>query len=192
MNRVDIINKLIERYEYKSYLELGTCNGDCFRLINCDRKVGVDNDPKSPATLHMTTDSYFEHYNEGFDIIFVDALHHADQVYKDIINSLSVLNKGGVIVCHDMNPKGFQEQYVPRQVKEWNGNCWKSFCQLRTERNDLEMFVIDTDQGTGIIKPGEQIKLIIKEEINYNNFDINRVKWLNLQPVQYFLEWLKN
>ena len=31
---------------------------------------------------------------ETFDIIFIDGLHHYDQVIKDINNSLNILNKG--------------------------------------------------------------------------------------------------
>lgn len=191
MHRAEIINLLIEKFGYKSYCEIGTSNNDCFDLVECDHKIGIDPNPASHADFQMTSDKFFEMNNERFDIVFIDGLHHAEQVYKDIINSLEVLEEGGTIVCHDMNPPGFSEQYVPRQVKQWNGNCYLAWIDLRTERNDLEMFVIDTDEGVGIIRRGKQPKLIIKEKINYNNFDINRQKWLNLQPVEYFLEWLK-
>ena len=142
------------------------------------------------SVFHFPSDEFFEQNKDTFDLIFIDGLHEAEQVYKDITNALNVLNTGGTIVCHDMNPQGFQEQFVPRQVKRWNGDCWKSFLALRHERDDLDMFVLDMDEGTGIIAKGKQEKLVLDCEVTYDNFVKNRVEWLNLKPVEYLLEWL--
>ena len=189
--RMDIINMLIEKCGYKTYLEIGYAAGDCFNNIICEQKTSVDPDKNTQATHHLTSDEFFKQNKEKFQIIFIDGLHHSGQVYKDILNALKVLNKGGTIVCHDMNPQGFQEQYVPRQVQCWNGDVWKSWVKLRTERKDLEMFVLQMDEGTAIIRKGKQKKLILKCDLTYDNFVINRFEWLNLQPVEYFLEWIK-
>jgi len=45
MKRNHIINSLIEKHGYKSYLEIGVRYGLCLRTINCDYKVGVDPSP---------------------------------------------------------------------------------------------------------------------------------------------------
>lgn len=191
MYRFEIINKLIKDNNYKSYLEIGVNNGINLRMVNCDTKVGVDPEPKvriyTPECNILTSDKFFEINKRKFDIIFVDGLHEANQVYKDIINSLEVLNDGGTIVCHDMKPRSYEAQLVPRIQKVWNGDCWKAFVKLRQERNDLEMFVVDTDEGCGIIKKGTQTKLEIKEEINYDNFVKNQKEWLNLISINDFL-----
>jgi hypothetical protein len=192
---MDIINILIEKCGYKTYLEIGVANSDCYRLINCEQKTAVDPESLSKATFELTSDEFFktnkELYHHKYDIIFIDGLHHSGQVYKDILNALKVLNKGGTIVCHDMNPQGFQQQYVPRQVMCWNGDCWKAWVKLRTERKDLEMFVLQLDEGTAIIRKGKQKRLVLKEKMTYDNLVKNRQEWLNLQSVEYFLKWIK-
>lgn len=191
MQRYDIINTLIHKYNYKSYLEIG-CQGDvCFNKIICETKVGVD--PEKGGTLCLTSDDYFNTYVQKFDIIFIDGLHEAKQVSKDILNSLDRLNEGGVILCHDMNPQSEIAQRVPREVKVWNGDCWKAFVYLRQMRSDLDMLVIDTDHGVGVIKKKFNNPLIntatIQEwttQITYEEFDKNRKELLNLISVEEF------
>ena len=190
--RTRIINSIISKYNYKKYLEIGVWKTDRhFDKIVAEYKIGADPGYEgiSEATHTMTSDEFFEQNNEMFDIIFVDGLHESKQVYTDIINSLKFLNEGGTIVCHDMNPIKEQHQIVPDPRKvcprkgkltgTWNGDCWKAFVQLRMERDDLEMYAIDTDHGLGIIRRGSREKLE-EVELTYDNFDKNRVEWLNL------------
>lgn len=190
MSRTEIINKLIEKYGYKSYLEIGVNYGVNAQGVKCAEKFGVDPRPMptgEPYTTHKeTSDAFFFSNIRKYDIIFVDGLHHADQVYKDIKNGLKYLNAGGTIVCHDMNPTKEIWQKVPRETQIWNGDCWKAWVQLRSEHNDLEMFVVDTDWGCGVIRAGKQPKLIVKEPVTYENLEINRKKWLNLIEVSKF------
>jgi len=109
MNRTEIINALIEKHDYKSFLEIGVNNGINMKGVECKDKIGVDPAPtpegEAYTTHKMTSDDYFLTNVRKFYIIFVDGLHHADQVYKDIKNGLDHLNKGGAIVCHDMSPR---------------------------------------------------------------------------------------
>lgn len=194
MNRTNIINAFIEKYGYKTYLEIGVCDGMNLRKTNIEHKVGVDPAPipigELVTTHKMTSDEFFIQNKETFDIIFVDGLHHADAVYRDIINSLEILNDGGVIICHDMSPIQEIHQRVPRESHIWNGDCWKAFVQLRTERNDLDMFVVDTDWGCGVIRQGTQTKLKLVEDPTFENLEINRKKWLNLVSVGDFIKLL--
>lgn len=191
MNRTQIINALIKKHGYKSFLEIGTNTGVNSRGVECETKVGVDPEPLesglAETTFIMTSDDYFLTNTRKFDIYFVDGLHHSDQVYRDINNCLDHLNEGGTIVCHDMSPRAEIEQRVPRETKIWNGDCWKSFLQLRMERDDLEMYVIDSDWGVGIIRKGKQTKLKIKEDITFENLEKNRKEWLNLISVEEFI-----
>ena len=186
MNRTTLINHLVRKTRAKSYLEIGVWNGANFQQISCKYKIGVDPDPESPATLKITSDEFFDNNKETFDIVFIDGLHHADQVEKDILNALKVLNEGGTIVCHDMSPAEEAHQVTPFNGGIWNGDCWKAFVKLRQERSDLSMLTIDTDYGCAIIKRGHQELLKIDDEVNYANFDKNRKNWLNLISVSEF------
>lgn len=196
MNRIDIIQSYIDKYGYKTYLEIGVQAGHCFRAIVCEEKTGVDPDPSSAATVHVTSDQFFneihkpEHENKiKFDCIFIDGLHHADQVYKDIMNSLECLADGGTILMHDCKPTSEFMQRIPLTTQvEWTGDTWKAYVKVRQERDDLSMFVIDTDWGVGVIRKGKQEKIVIPSDVpvTYDSFVIHNAEWLNIVSVDEF------
>ena len=103
-----LINDLITDLNYQSYLELGVSLGESWNRITCDKKIGVDNDinvtNKFDGVIHSTTDDYFLNNNDKFDLIYIDALHEKNQVYKDFKNSFNSLNDSGIIIFHDINP----------------------------------------------------------------------------------------
>lgn len=203
MNRTTIINRLAKKISAKSYLEIGVrIHSENFDKINIDHKVGVD--PCLEAfdiepTYKLTSDDFFAQNAETFDIIFIDGLHEFKQVERDINNSLNFLNERGFIVCHDMNPTKEYRQLTLDNPKRkefvektkdtlWNGDCWKAFVKLRKEKNDITMHTVDIDFGCGIISRGKQESLNIEQEnINYQNLNKNRKKWLNLISVDEFL-----
>jgi predicted O-methyltransferase YrrM len=125
MDRTNIINHLIKKKDNPKYLEIGVEQGLNFNQIKCLEKTGVDPDPNSfSATNNQTSDEFFETNDKTFDIIFIDGLHHADQLKKDIINSLKVLNDKRTIICHDVNPpseliqKRHRSQYLVWRLLE--------------------------------------------------------------------------
>ena len=95
MYRFDIINHFIKKYNFKNYLEIGVFNGECIEAIDIFHKDGVD--PGVEGVVHpkvnypITSDEFFELIKDEdikYDIVFIDGLHHSDQVIKDITNSL--------------------------------------------------------------------------------------------------------
>jgi SAM-dependent methyltransferase len=188
MNRTDIINHLAMKINAKSYLEIGVYDGSNIKSINIPKKVGVDPDENSPATHHLPSDVFFSSNQEKFDLIFVDGLHHADQVERDVSNALKFLNEGGVIVCHDSNPPTEQHQIIPYQGGAWNGDVWKAVVKFRRERTDLKIYTVDTDFGCTVIERGSQETLTDNDELTYTNLEKNRAKWLNLISVQEFYD----
>lgn len=194
IERTDIIKHLIEKINAKKYLEIGVSTGENLEKINCSYKIGVDPNPNSPANFHITSDEFFEKNQEKFDVIFIDGLHHSNQVLRDILNSLDILNEGGYIVCHDMNPVEEEYQIVPFRegTTYWTGDCWKAFVELRKTRTDLNMFVVNSDFGCGIIQKGSQNKIIVEDELTYQNFAKNRKEWLNLIEVEEFYDRINN
>lgn len=209
MDRTQIINYLAKRINAKTYLEIGVRNHKMnYDKIDIEHKVGVDPDVELQCdrdpTYKITSDEYFRHNNEKFDLIFIDGLHEADQVERDIINALDRINQDGFILCHDMNPTVYERQlskhdpnrhaYVIREEQKgnpeyglWNGDCWKAFVKLRIHREDLDMKTIDTDFGVGIIQKGKQDRLNVKiADLNYKNLEKNRKHWLNLTSIDEF------
>lgn len=197
MYRWDIINKFIDKYNYSSYLEIGLQDGNCRDKINLPNSKKITVDPSTHSnnpTYLMTSDQFFDLNKEKFDIIFIDGLHEAAQVYKDITNSLKILNTNGTIVCHDMIPENENTSKVPRITEIWMGDCWKAWFKFLSTREDLEMFLIDTDAGIGVIRSGFQKinKNLDKsfEDMDWNFF-LENIKNINKLSINEFNNYLK-
>ena len=192
MTRTEIIQSLIDKVGGKKYLEIGMGPGKNFAGVVCEHKVCVDPTPTVPVTFTLTSDAFFEQNKEMYDVIFIDGLHWSEQVYKDIINSLNVLNDGGYIICHDMNPHSELIQRYPQYKPntEWTGDCWKAWVKLKTERNDIKMSVVDSDYGCGVITKGKQKKIKVSEDLTWELLDSNRIELLNLISVDEFKKML--
>lgn len=194
--RTQIIQMLIDKNKYKSYLEIGVERGDSFLHINCEKMVGVDPDPRSKANVFLPSDDFFAQNNETFDIIFVDGLHLKDQVIRDIENSLLVLNEGGIILVHDVLPENiFIARIIDKYEEDgtaWTGSTWEGWVHLRTTRPDLKMFITDADYGLGVIHPGKQELVSFNFELPYeekfNNWRNDKKRLSNIIQVHEFFK----
>jgi hypothetical protein len=153
MNHTTLLNHLIAKHNLKSYLEIGVKSTEQnFDKIKCEMKIGVDPEVKRVRSIcSMTSDEYFANLYEGanFDLIFIDGLHHADQVERDFNNSLKCLNDGGFIVLHDTCPTSEQYTTVPRQTKIWFGDVY-SFAMNLGLYHGLNFITLDEDCGITI------------------------------------------
>ena len=194
--RYDIINTLIKHYNYKTYLEIGTRDGECISKIDIQYKTGVAPLPSKEGEKYtdfkidsLTFFEKHENKNFGYDIIFIDGSHIGEIVLSDILNSLDHLNEGGTIVMHDCNPQLEIHQRQFSIVPTWNGTTWKAFANLRCNRKDLQMVVVDTDNGVGIIQKGEQKPFgdgTFDFNCNWEFLDKHRKNLLNLISVDEF------
>ena len=181
-NRYNIIQETIIRKEYKNYLEIGCFDDEVFSKIIIEKKIGVD--PEKGGTVRDTSDNFFKFNKITFDIIFIDGLHHYEQVKKDIKNSLLCLNDGGVIFLHDCMPESCIRQTIPRCSRVWNGDVWKNIVEARTNIN-LDTYVCMADHGVGIIlkRPNRNLLSInVKNfsRLRFKDFYYNYKKYLNL------------
>jgi len=181
MTRTDLINRLINTHGLNSYLEIGTQHNKNFDLILAEKKVSVDPDPNAGAMHQCTSDWFFEMDNRKFDIIFIDGNHVAEQVEKDIINSMRVLNPNGFIVLHDCNPPTEKDQLVPRQHKIWYGDVWRAFVGFRQKYPDVVSYCRDFDCGCGVIKyTDKKIEPGFITDMSWGQFSNNRKELLGI------------
>jgi len=138
--RHEVLNTIIDTYNYNSYLEIGVENGITFKNIKLDmsKKVGVDPDPtyKEENIILKTSDVFFKENNKIFDIIFIDGMHQLEYVYNDFFNSINCLTPKGSIVIDDVLPMNEREQYkipiehyynngILKYGESWTGDVWK-------------------------------------------------------------------
>lgn len=194
MKRTDILNTLIQKYGYSSYLEVGTQDpASNFDKIIIEHKVSVDPFPRGEVTFVGTSDAYFESITDDvkYDIIFIDGLHHNDQVLKDIENSLTHLSDNGTIVCHDCLPTTEDMQARDDHGREWTGDVWKAIAELRVETIDLDIKVVDTDYGCGIIRRGTNIPYrTISNYKTYSYYNSQKHQMLNIISPEQFTKWI--
>ena len=201
MNHIQIINHLIQKYGYKTYLEIGVhTKALCFDHIQCEHKTGVDpgyENPNEPVDYPMESDAFFNALRSGltefppdhrWDIIFIDGLHLATQVEKDVIHSLQHLAEGGTIVMHDCNPPT-EDSAREVHTGEWCGTTWKAFYKFRASVKGISMWCVENDYGVGIIQFGEQeLAPFNNPYYEYKIMDANRVEHLNLITSEEFLK----
>lgn len=163
MSRTDLINYFFDNilgYK-KSYLEIGLCDPNKnYYNVHSANKESVDPFVEQPelyeyeirnvVTYKMTSDDFFLNYKKTYDLIFIDGLHIASQVVKDIKNSYNSLNPGGYIILHDCLPTQKEHQDESRPCVTWNGTTWKAIVNLY--KAGIDYNTLDTDQGCSIIK----------------------------------------
>jgi len=188
--RHDIIQKIIDSKNFQSYLEIGCDQNELFSRVKIKKKLGID--PNSGGTHKMTSDTFFKINKDKFDLIFIDGLHIYDQVRKDILNSLDVLDDKGFILLHDCFPLKYLDQAVPRAQKHWNGDVWRAILESRTY-NNINTFVGAFDNGIGLIFKKEnknQIKMSPNElsNVSFDDYCKNYKNFLNLINYDEFIK----
>ena len=130
MNRLTVLQKIINRFKAKTYLEIGVQTGVIISNINASKKIGIDPNFSFPKKLKLkkligvvnfkaiekTSDAFFDSdasriLSSGIDVALVDGHHTYNQSLKDVQNCLKYLNPSGVIIMHDCNPNNYACAY---------------------------------------------------------------------------------
>ena len=231
MNRMDIVQQVIDHRNARNYLEIGVKKGKLFLKIRARKKMAVDPVLKISTTrklkysfrnisnifneyYEMTSDQFFATRGSRLaglnkiDVAFVDGLHTYRQSLIDVQNCLKHLSKKGVILMHDCSPQS-DVQACPADSRQhadsispdgktagWSGDVWKTIVNLRSNRPELEIFVLDCDHGIGIIAYGSPDKMLqLNEEkiaaMSYQDLAENREQLINLKPPEYINKFLQ-
>tara|TARA_B100000900_G_C20595580_1_gene723270 strand:+ start:3143 stop:3799 length:657 start_codon:yes stop_codon:yes gene_type:complete len=207
--RSTLINYLFQKYSLKNphYLEIGVWQGKTFKNVNSNNKDGVDPGQYCECkyvNYKMTSDDFFINNKEKkYDFIFIDGLHTAFQVAKDIKNSLEHLNDGGIIMLDDVFPHCEREQEALnlKKVGAQTGDVWKSvyhYFDTLKEISDEILFSKRTERGNLIfkIKKGNKKTIEIDPSIPTKNVDGwyqgNDKEWVKYTYKNDFQKYYKN
>jgi hypothetical protein len=201
--RVEIIQSELDRFRRPRYLELGVNVGVAFLHVRAAEKVAVDPVDRIPRWkwwLHpntavrgrfvrSTSDAFFAGLDPEarFDVVFVDGLHTYPQSRRDVANALARLGGGGVVLAHDCNPQSAAAAWPEPAHSDdagWCGDVYKTIIELRATRADLEVEVLDTDHGVGVVRHGRSEPIDPPRpiaELSYADLDANRTELLGLR-----------
>jgi len=202
MNRKELLQYLIDKFNYEHYLEIGVHKGKTFLPIECRKKIAVDPAFRIyPVYLlkyivrnrtnlrnsyyQMTSEKFFTKRLSRFkpenypDIVFIDGLHTFEASLKDVLEALYYLKPEGSIVLHDCFPPTKAAAIPGRSLAEaagknvegwtgaWCGDVWKTIVYLKQSfPDDLEISVLNTDMGLGIVRKSSNRKeFILRKEL---------------------------
>jgi hypothetical protein len=157
---------------------------------------------QNPVDFKVTSDEFFDRLRKGqilsagvkFDTIFIDGLHLAEQVDRDVKNALDFIKDDGFVVMHDCNPP---TEWHAREdsicihtpaVRHWNGTTWKAFLKWRCNES-VQSCCIDADWGVGIISKTRSLGNSIPQVnpfFEFQTLDNDRKKMLNLVTFDEF------
>jgi hypothetical protein len=178
-NHTELLNALAEKYGLNNYLEIGVqSKSQNYNKIICQNKTGVDPAVLEPGIKRMTSDEYFAAIENNdskpvFDLIFIDGLHHADQVKRDFENSLKYLSDTGYIVIHDVLPENEAGTKVPRETKQWWGDVYKFVMNLDCYTG-IRWKTFNIDNGCCMVW-----KVYVPTEFKYDWKDFNWNNYMN-------------
>ncbi len=217
MNRLDIIQGLMREKGLKNYFEIGVKNGHIFFRIKSTFKIAVDPTFAFDATRRFgkaiinpynLNNQYFEKTSDDFfaqdakrvfaakkvQLALIDGVREYQPALRDVENTLRYMNDNGVIILHDCNPQttGSAERNDNRDTND----VWRTIIHLRSQCPNLNVFVLDCDQGLGIVtrkKPESTLHFTPNQidALSYEDLNENREVWLNLKPASYFHEYFE-
>ena len=196
MTRTDIINFLIQKFNFKNYLEIGVqFPHSNYDKIDIKNKTGVEpfpiTDLLNKGIVELTSDMFFKSLEAyvKYDIIFIDGLHTREQCLADILNSLKHLSPNGIVLVHDCLPTAEYQTTIEDNGREWTGDVWKSIVDIKA-KDGLDVSTIDTDWGIGCIRINAD-NLGFENEIplDWENYELLKHELLNIKSVD---QWIKS
>jgi hypothetical protein len=181
MNRLNVIQKIIDKVQAKTYVEIGVSLGNVFLNIEAPKKIGIDPGYIFSKTknlrlklgldkekmFRMPSDDFFqmnapETLKEGVDVVFVDGMHTYEHSLRDVENSLKYLNVGGVIVMHDCNPLNYASAYPIKASTD----------EMIPLINNLEMPGYNTTWAGDVWKAVAHLR-IVRNDLNIFTLDLD-------------------
>jgi len=150
--RTDLINAVSAACNVQTYLEIGVAHGTNLVNVKAPRKVGVDPAPhyKGEEVLWLTSDVFFEHNTQDFDLVFVDGDHQMPAPLNDILNALAA---SPIVLVHDAcptRPEHTKHGSLYKAGDIWMGQVWQALLYCK-EHLGLNVHIWPNDFGVALV-----------------------------------------
>jgi hypothetical protein len=232
-DHTDLLIYLAHRFRSTSYLEIGCHQGkQNFNKLKIFHEISVGVAPMATASggegeeeeggeggvdgkriIQLASDEFFQQNDQLYDLIFIDGNHvsTAEQLWRDLKNSLLVLHDHGTIVIRNLNPRLKDRSDQTKSSVWFNSDGWKVAVAMRVARY-YEIVVVDIDHGCAVIRrrknahplPEEFLKkfreydtlpggstLPATHSLTYEDFDRHRLVFYRLMTLVEMREWLE-
>jgi hypothetical protein len=163
MDRHQFLTVVHERYQPRSYLEIGINDG-LGLARSATRTIGVDPDFRIEVELacdlklvKATSDEFFARGDAiswfpecVVDFTFIDGLHIFEFALRDFMNTERLSSPASVVVLDDVLPRSVSEAARHRHTLLWAGDTYKVTAVLERYRPDLTTVLLDTEP-TGLL-----------------------------------------
>ena len=169
------LNVMASMFASPHYLEIGLQYGFTFEQVRATRRIGVDPEPrfainslpKGTEVFVGTSDEFFDSSQQRFDLVFIDGLHTAEQTYSDLIQAVSRLKPGGMILVDDVRPidepsslpslAACTEEKARLGIAHhfWYGDVYKVLGAVEMFHPELDFFLVGDDPNhvQAIVRP---------------------------------------
>jgi predicted O-methyltransferase YrrM len=176
MHHSDFIGILASIKKPNVYVELGLYVGESLGKVlpHVGKCYGVDvkkneylerleNNYKDKLEInYCMTDKFFETFDKGIDMAFIDADHCFESAIKDFENCLKLLNDGGIILMHDTDPEH------NRLIDP--GYCGDSYklVPIFEKRNDINIITLPIlEAGLSIITKKNDTRTFLRNGLEF-------------------------
>ncbi len=147
------------------YLEIGIRHGRSLSLAR-GAAVGVDPAPEpqvplppSARVFRVTSDRFFEYHAAaalagGVDLAFIDGMHRAEYVLRDVMNAERHARPAMVAAIDDIFPSHPLQAERERKSRVWCGDVWKIAYSLAHYRPDLLLLRLDVEPAGLLLVAG--------------------------------------
>jgi hypothetical protein len=157
----ELLRHLHETLRPQLYLEIGVRRGRSLALAR-GSAVGVDPAPEVTTPLPVgaavypeTSDYFFDHSAQsalpgGVDLAFIDGMHLAENVLRDIMGVERHARPSALLAVDDIFPNHPLQAERCRCTRAWCGDVWKIVGCLARYRPDLLLLRLDVEP-TGLL-----------------------------------------
>ncbi len=210
MLRHEFIQRFVDMIPNARYLEVGVSTGETFTRIKARKKTGVDPvyafdfkaNAEADSTAHyevLTSDAFFQKAIERgvkkFDVVFLDGLHTFEQILKDLLNAVHLVEESGIIVIDDVIPSDYTASVsdVPTMFAlrraagnadaSWMGDVYKIVWFVATYMPFFNYATIKENHGQMVLWRG--VNRTVEKDIKLKNISEKEFKDVVLESDIY-------